>query len=57
MILAALGLYFASGGGWAALLQSLGMVAALGLALLVDRLLGEPANRWHPVAWMGRYLG
>ena len=46
MILAALGLYFASGGGWAALLQSLGMVAALGLALLVDRLLGEPANRW-----------
>ena len=57
MILAALGLYFASGGGWAALLQSLGMVAALGLALLVDRLLGEPANRWHPVAWMGHYLG
>ena len=57
MILAALGLYLASGGGWAALLQSLGMVAALGLALLVDRLLGEPANRWHPVAWMGRYLG
>jgi adenosylcobinamide-phosphate synthase len=57
MILAALGLYLASGGGWATLLQSLGMVAALGLALLVDRLLGEPATRWHPVAWMGGYLG
>ena len=26
------------------------------LALAVDRLLGEPGLRWHPVAWMGRYL-
>jgi adenosylcobinamide-phosphate synthase len=26
-------------------------------ALLLDRLFGEPALRWHPVAWMGRYLG
>ena len=26
------------------------------LALLVDRLFGEP-RRWHPVAGMGRYLG
>lgn len=26
------------------------------LALIVDHLLGEPAERWHPVVWMGRYL-
>ncbi len=26
------------------------------LALLIDRALGEPPLRWHPVAWMGRYL-
>ena len=26
------------------------------LALLADRLLGEPGLRWHPVAWMGRWL-
>lgn len=26
------------------------------LALAFDRLLGEPANRFHPVAWMGRAL-
>jgi adenosylcobinamide-phosphate synthase len=32
-------------------------VAALWLALLLDRLLGEPPVRWHPVVWMGRYLG
>ena len=31
-------------------------VAALWLALLLDRLLGEPPARWHPVVWMGRYL-
>ena len=29
---------------------------ALLLALLVDRHLGEPAVRWHPVVWMGNYL-
>ena len=57
MILAALGIYLASGGSWAVLLQSLGMVAALALALLVDRLWGEPPVRWHPVVWMGQYLG
>jgi len=27
------------------------------LALLVDRLLGEPRAAWHPVVWMGHYLG
>lgn len=33
------------------------LAAALWLALLVDRWLGEPPVRWHPVVWMGRYLG
>ncbi len=28
----------------------------LGLAVLLDLLLGEPGNRWHPVAWVGRGL-
>lgn len=27
------------------------------LALLIDHLLGEPPVRWHPVVWMGNYLG
>jgi adenosylcobinamide-phosphate synthase len=31
--------------------------AALLLALLVDHSLGEPPVRWHPVVWMGSYLG
>jgi adenosylcobinamide-phosphate synthase len=26
------------------------------LALLLDRLFGEPPMRWHPVVWMGTYL-
>lgn len=25
-------------------------------AWLLDRLLGDPPNRWHPVAWQGRFL-
>ncbi len=29
-------------------------VSAIGLALLIDTLWGDPPNRWHPVAWMGR---
>ncbi len=29
----------------------------LALAVLMDLVLGEPANRWHPVAWIGRALG
>jgi adenosylcobinamide-phosphate synthase len=32
-------------------------LSALLLALLVDRWLGEPPVRWHPVVWMGNYLG
>ncbi len=32
-------------------------IAALWLALAVDRWLGEPPARLHPVVWMGRYLG
>nr|WP_315240385.1 adenosylcobinamide-phosphate synthase CbiB [uncultured Albidiferax sp.] len=31
--------------------------AALVLAVLVDIRLGEPPVRWHPVVWMGHYLG
>jgi adenosylcobinamide-phosphate synthase len=27
------------------------------LALLLDVLLGDPPNRWHPVAWMGTMIG
>jgi adenosylcobinamide-phosphate synthase len=27
------------------------------LALLLDLLLGEPPNRYHPVAWMGTFIG
>jgi adenosylcobinamide-phosphate synthase len=37
----------------------LGAVVPLAVlvALAVDRLWGEPAARWHPVVWMGAYLG
>jgi adenosylcobinamide-phosphate synthase len=30
---------------------------AIGIALGVDRVFGEPPARWHPVVGMGRYLG
>jgi len=35
------------------------MVFAIALlfSLLLDRAFGEPPARWHPVVWMGRYLG
>ena len=33
------------------------LIAALLLALAVDLWLGEPPVRWHPVVWMGNYLG
>lgn len=33
------------------------MSAALWIALLVDHALGEPPARWHPVVWIGNYLG
>jgi adenosylcobinamide-phosphate synthase len=32
-------------------------VGALLLALAIDLALGEPSARWHPVVWIGRYLG
>jgi adenosylcobinamide-phosphate synthase len=32
-------------------------VMAVLVALAVDRWLGEPAVHWHPVVWMGNYLG
>ena len=56
MIVAALFLLFL-GEGWGAVLQILVLVAPLWLALLVDRFLGEPPVRLHPVVWMGHYLG
>lgn len=33
------------------------LVGALWLALAIDHWLGEPPVRWHPVVWMGNYLG
>jgi adenosylcobinamide-phosphate synthase len=33
------------------------IAAAIALAVAVDLLLGDPPNRWHPVAWMGSLLG
>lgn len=33
------------------------IIGALWLALAIDRFFGEPAARWHPVVWMGQYLG
>ena len=32
-------------------------IGALWLALAIDRWLGEPPARWHPVVWMGAWLG
>ena len=37
-------------------LTALVFVVALVIALLVDRYLGEPPARLHPVVWMGNYL-
>jgi adenosylcobinamide-phosphate synthase len=28
-----------------------------GVAVAIDLLLGDPPNRWHPVAWMGALIG
>lgn len=47
----------APGEGWGGGTAPLIHAAALVLALLIDRVLGEPPARWHPVVWMGRYLG
>ncbi|MGJ7526587.1 adenosylcobinamide-phosphate synthase CbiB [Variovorax sp. GB1P17] len=41
----------------ATLEYALAVVAALWLALAIDRWLGEPPARCHPVVWMGQYLG
>jgi adenosylcobinamide-phosphate synthase len=38
-------------------LNALIFANALLLALAIDHYLGEPATRWHPVVWMGNYLG
>ena len=38
-------------------LATLVFATALMLALAIDRYLGEPATRWHPVVWIGNYLG
>ena len=51
----------APGGGviWlpAAMPDAVLLACAPALALAIDRLLGEPPARWHPVVWMGRWLG
>jgi len=33
------------------------LACALLFAFLLDRAFGEPGARWHPVVWMGKYLG
>ena len=38
-------------------MNALTLGLACWFALAVDRWLGEPALRWHPVVWMGKYLG
>lgn len=29
----------------------------LWVALVADRAVGDPQNRWHPTAWLGRFIG
>jgi len=41
----------------ACLHDTLALAAALWIALAVDRWLGEPPAGWHPVVWIGKYLG
>jgi adenosylcobinamide-phosphate synthase len=31
-------------------------LAVFGVAAAIDRILGDPPNRWHPVAWMGSFI-
>lgn len=38
-------------------MSALSAIVALLVAFALDRWFGEPPQRWHPVAWMGRYLG
>jgi adenosylcobinamide-phosphate synthase len=44
------------GEGWGGGSAALAHAAAVVLALAIDRMLGEPPARWHPVVWMGHYL-
>jgi adenosylcobinamide-phosphate synthase len=37
--------------------MSLRRAGTIALALLIDRLLGDPPNRFHPVAYMGQAIG
>ena len=39
------------------LMASTALTLALGLAWALDAAFGEPRNAWHPVAWLGRWLG
>lgn len=32
-------------------------IAIIGLAVLMDYLLGDPPNKFHPTAWMGKLIG
>src|SRR5438093_10719718 len=34
----------------------LGLIAALAAGIYVDWLLGDPPNKYHPVAWLGRLI-
>jgi adenosylcobinamide-phosphate synthase len=45
------------GEGWGEGTTALIAAATLCFALLIDRYLGEPPFRLHPVVWMGNYLG
>lgn len=38
-------------------LSAWAIVVALLFAFWLDRAFGEPSGRWHPVVWMGKYLG
>ncbi len=37
-------------------LDAVAPAVALLVAFVIDRAFGEPAARWHPVVWMGRFL-
>ena len=34
----------------------LSMLIPLYLAIVIDLVLGDPPNRFHPVAWMGSFI-
>ncbi len=37
-------------------MHALASIGAASLAMALDHALGDPPNRWHPVAWMGRLI-